>query len=90
MIGVGIATRLGRLKGKPFGLLNEYRERVLADGGIVEGFLCAIAALRLPGVNIGQFYFDQFEGRVIADGGVVEAEQCTVNAINNINIWELY
>lgn len=88
MIGVGIATRLGRLKGS--GLLNQYRERVLADGGIVEGFLCAIAALRLPGVTIGQIYFYNYEVRVIADGGVVEAEQCTVNAINNLNIWELY
>ena len=88
MIGVFVTNF--RYKGEPFTLFNAYRDRVEADGGIVEAFSCAIAALRLPGVNVGQYIFDNYEARVLADGGVIEGEDCAVIAINNINKWELY
>lgn len=46
MIGVFVTNF--RYKGEPFSLFNAYRERVEADGGVVEAFSCTIAALRLP------------------------------------------
>ena len=35
-------------KGVQSSIFNQYRSRVIADGGIVEAFSCTIAALRLP------------------------------------------
>ena len=45
---IGIRVWSTRYKGEPFTLFNAYRERVEADGGVVEAFSCTIAALRLP------------------------------------------
>lgn len=87
---IGIFVTNYRYKGIPFSLFTTYRNRVESDGGVVEAFSCAIAKLRLPGVNVGQYYFDRYEVRVLADGGTIEGEQCTVNAINKLNLWELY
>ena len=77
-------------KGVQSSIFNQYRSRVIADGGVVEAFSCTIARLRLPGVNVGQYLFDNYEARVIAAGGVVEGEQCTITNLNNLNKWVLY
>jgi len=45
MIGVRVWST--RYKGEPFSLFNSYRERVIADGGVVEAFSCTIAGLRI-------------------------------------------
>ena len=63
--------------------LTALRKRVIADGGIFEGFACANRALSaLPQADAGRLLFEPFNLRVVADGGETEARTCTINAIN--------
>jgi len=87
---IGIRVWSNRYQGVQAAIFERYRDRVIADGGVVEAFTCTISRLRLPGLNVGQLLFDNYEARVVADSGVVEAEQCTVNEINKLNKWVLY
>lgn len=87
---IGVRVWSNRYQGVQTSIFDFYRQRVIADGGVVEAFTCTISKLRLPALNVGQFLFDNYDARVVADSGSVEAEQCTINNLNNLNKWVLY
>ena len=63
----------------------ELRNRVEADGGIVEAFECVSKALRrFPQADLGRQLFDLYDTRVEAASGDTEARTCTINELNEI------
>jgi hypothetical protein len=46
MIGIRIGARPEPIRGLAFTLFYQYKDRVLADGGVCEAYVCAIAKLK--------------------------------------------
>lgn len=66
-------------------IADDYRNRVLADGGTYEAGDCVNDALTALGVGTetrSDIWQQYTEERVIADGGTFEASSCVIDAIN--------
>jgi hypothetical protein len=62
-----------------------FKENVLADGGIIEGFECAVTDLRVfPEADLGRQLFDAYDARCEAASGDTEARVCTINELNEL------
>lgn len=62
-----------------------YRDRVLAAGGVVEGYNCLIGAIQDLGE---QNYYEVFEiyfQRMRESGATVEGEACAINQLFDLN-----
>jgi len=67
-------------------LFDDYYNRVIADGGIVEAQNCFIKALFYLGVRNTYDYTETIFPRWIADGATVEAESCFNKSFFSINV----
>ena len=67
-LGLGIRVNWPSLA-KLSPLVDNYKDRVIADGGTVESLRC------VKGVDFAKFNW-KFYFRVIEDGGVVESLEC--------------
>lgn len=60
---------------------NNFKKRVIADGGTFEAPTCLYNFLNRK-LSKYRVQADYFSARVVADGGVFEAQQCLVNFIS--------
>ena len=79
---IGIKIRSFRSRSLVSKLFNDFKARVLADGGVVEAQACYLNNLRLPAFSIEDEYIDRVEG----DGGIIEAENCFRFEFNQIRV----
>jgi hypothetical protein len=67
-------------------LAGAYRDRVEADGGIIESIKCVANALKaFPQADTGRLLFEPYSTRVLTDGGSIEARNCAIDSINTLN-----
>ena len=66
-------------------IAEEFRDRVLADGGTFEGFDCLVAALQ--DLQEDNFYevFDTYIKRMTDDGATLEGEECLIDQLFILN-----
>lgn len=90
MLGLGfniptqrVASKFSR--GAASLIQQEYAERVVADGGIVEAAACFSRAVFYLGIRNSYNYTELIFNRWIADGGTVEAESCFNKAFFSLN-----
>ena len=63
----------------------DLRQRVEADGGIIESIQCLINAIYdLPQADKGRQLFDAYDARCEAASGDTEARVCTINELNDL------
>ena len=65
----------------------EYRDRVLADGGIVESIGCVKDVEYVYVLNL---FERQYKARVIDDGGTIESIECLEGESYMDNNWDYY
>ena len=66
-------------------IANAFVERVEADGGVVEGYNCLVAALQDLGVQTYYDVFDTYIQRMTDDGATLEGEQCLIDQLFILN-----
>jgi hypothetical protein len=62
-----------------------YSDRVLADGGVVEGYDCLVAALQDLGEDTYYDLFDTYIQRMTDDGATLEGEECLIDQLFILN-----
>jgi hypothetical protein len=65
---------------------QDYADRVIADGGIVEAAACFTKAVFYLGVRNTYNYTELIFDRWLADGATVEAEACFNKSFFSINV----
>jgi hypothetical protein len=68
-------------------LINAFKARVLADGGIFEAEQCLKKTLiGLGGISSYEgFLISNFTTRVLADSGIIEAQSCLLTTLENLD-----
>jgi hypothetical protein len=64
--------------------VDDFRARVLNDGGTFEAYSCLYNSIR-GNLSYGGYLTHKFQSRVSLDGGQFEANGCLVNFINSLN-----
>ena len=63
----------------------DLRQRVEADGGIIESIQCLSDAIyAFPQADRGRQLFDAYDARCEAASGDTEARVCTINELNDL------
>jgi hypothetical protein len=62
-----------------------FRERVEADGGVLEGYNCLVAALQDLGEDNYYELFDTYIQRMTDDGATLEGRDCLIEQLFNLN-----
>jgi hypothetical protein len=62
-----------------------FQERVEADGGVLEGYACLVAALQDLGEDNYYELWDTYILRMINDGATIESEDCLIEKLFNLN-----
>jgi hypothetical protein len=62
-----------------------FQERVEADGGVLEGYACLVAALQDLGEDNYYELWDTYILRMINDGATIESEDCLIDQLFNLN-----
>lgn len=66
-------------------IATPYVARVEADGGIVEGYDCLVAALQDLGEDTYYDIFDTYIQRMTDDGATLEGEECLIDQLFILN-----
>lgn len=66
-------------------IAEEYRDRVLAAGGTVEGYDCLVAAIQDLGEENYYEVFGTYFERMRESGATVEGEACAINQLFELN-----
>jgi len=66
-------------------IAEEFRDRVEADGGTLEGYYCLVAAIQDLGEDNYPEVWDTFILRMTNDGATIDGEQCLIEQLNNLN-----
>jgi len=81
MIGLSLSVRKKRFgSGLVFSLFNDFKARVVADGGSIEADTCTMANFRMPYFD----YWQTYQTRVTGDGGVIEGADCLNQVIRDL------
>ena len=62
-----------------------FQARVEADGGVLEGYACLVAALQDLGEDNYYELFDTYIQRMTDDGATLEGRDCLVEQLFNLN-----
>ena len=62
-----------------------FQARVEADGGVLEGYDCLVAALQDLGEDNYYELWDTYILRMINDGATIESEDCLIDQLFNLN-----
>ena len=62
-----------------------FLDRVEADGGVLEGYDCLVAALQDLGEDNYYELFDTYIQRMTDDGAMLEGRDCLVEQLFNLN-----
>ncbi len=62
-----------------------FQARVEADGGVLEGYACLVAALQDLGEDNYYELWDTYILRMINDGATIESEDCLIEKLFNLN-----
>lgn len=68
--------------------INNFKSRVLADGGTFEAQTClqrTLASLLIEFGEVEEIVYN-FKSRVLADGGSFEAEPCLLTTLNELDV----
>jgi hypothetical protein len=86
-ITVGTINSSNKLFGPTQQLINAFKARVVADGGIFEAEACLQKTLAgLGGISSYEgFLISNFQQRVLYEGGIFEAESCLNTTLTNLN-----
>lgn len=66
-------------------IVTPFVARVEADGGIVEGYDCLVAALQDLGEDTYYDIFDTYIQRMTDDGATLEGEECLIDQLFILN-----
>ena len=66
-------------------IAEDFRDRVEADGGTLEGYYCLVAALQDLGEDNYYEIWDTYILRMTNDGATIEAEDCLIDQLFNLN-----
>lgn len=68
--------------------INNFKTRVLADGGTFEAQTCLQKTLSSLLINFGEVeeIVYNFKTRIIADGATFEAESCLLTTLNELDV----
>ena len=66
-------------------IVDQFVTHVEADGGVVEGYDCLVAALQDLGEDTYYDIFDTYIQRMTDDGATLEGEECLIDQLFILN-----
>ena len=66
-------------------IVDQFEDRILLDGGTLEGYDCLVAAIQDLGEDTYYDIFDTYIQRMTDDGATLEGEECLIDQLFILN-----